>query len=311
MNIIYLIPKSSYISNYDSDFLFGYILTILNYFYGVDYTNDIIKKFENNEPPFLMSSTFYFTKIDNKKTLYFPKPQIHSEFRDINNIADYAELKSIKKQKYINYENLLELISSSNFNVEMLNNLSIQNINIKETSTPHSRINRITNSTAQESFYHIDEIFIKDGGLFFLYEGDLKIIEPALNFINHHGLGADASTGKGNFKIEISEISIPQVENPNYFINLSSYYPTMEEVEFFKNNPQNLFYEIVQKQGKIGVNSYATKLFKKKLVSYFSPGSVFPIIPNRNYYGTIKEVSSIYDTSIKFNGYSLNIKIRL
>ena len=311
MKIIYLYPKSSFISNYDSDFLFGYILTILNYFHGKGFTNDIIKQYENNEPPFLMSSTFYFTTSNNKKSLFFPKPLINTEIKDINTIAEYTQLKKAKKQKYILYETLTELISSNNFDIEKLNTQTNEKINIKQTSTPHSRIDRITNSTAEESFYHTDELFIQNGGLFFLYEGDIKIIEPALNFINHHGLGADASTGKGNFKIEISEIAIPQVDNPNYFINLSSYYPTLEEVEFFKNNPQNLFYEIEQKQGKIGVNSYATKLFKKKLVSYFSPGSVFPIIPNRNYYGTIKEVSSIYDTSIKFNGYSLNIKIRL
>lgn len=311
MKIIYLYPKSSFVSSYDSDFLFGYLLTILKYLHGLDYTNSIIRDFENNNPPFLLSSCFYFLNENNHKTLFLPKPLVNTELKDITELEDYANLKHSKKQKFITLEKLAELLKDVSSN---LNNLTISDtkeIRIRKSSIPHSRIDRITNTTTEDSFYHTEEYFIEDGGLFFLYEGDLKIVEPALNFINHFGIGADSSTGKGHFKIEISDIELPQVDNPNCFINLSSYYPTKDELDFYKKNTDNLHYELDQKEGKIGNDSYATKLFKKRLVNFFAPGSVFPIIPNHKFYGCIKEVAKIDQVSIKFNGYSLVLKFRM
>lgn len=311
MKIVYLYPQSSYISSYDSDFLFGYLLTILKYLFGQDYTNKIVQEFENNNPPFLLSSCFYFSNESNRKTHFLPKPLVNNALKDINEIGDYAAIKKSKKQKYITSEFLSDLLKDGYLNLDNLNSTNIKEIKIKHSSTPHSRIDRITNTTAENSFYHTDDIFIENGGLFFLYDGDLKIIEPALNFINHFGMGADTSSGKGHFKIDISEIEFPQVDNPNCFINLSCYYPSIEEVEFYKKNSENLFYELDQKQGKIGSDSYTTRQFKKRLVDFFVPGSVFPIIPNHNFFGCIKEVAKIDGMSIKFNGFSLGIKIRI
>jgi len=311
MKIVYLYPKSSFISSYDSDFLFGYLLTILKYLFGQEYTNKIVQEFENNSPLFLLSSCFYFSNENNHKTLYFPKPLIHTELKEITELGEYAKLKNTKKQKYITLDILSDLLKDGYLNLDNLNATNTKQIKIKQSSTPHSRIDRITNTTAEDSFYHTEENFIENGGLFFLYEGDIKIIEPALNFINHFGMGADASSGKGHFKIEISDIEFPQVDNPNCFINLSCYYPSKQEVEFYKNSNENLFYELEQKQGKIGSDSYTTRQFKKRLVDFFVPGSIFPIIPNHISYGCIKEIALIDDMSIKFNGYCLGIKIRL
>ncbi len=317
MKIVYLYPRTSFISQYDSDFLFGFFLSCLRNFFGIDFTNNLIKKFENYEPPFLLSNCFYFQNTQEGKILYFPKPLLVDFTNEIDTLDKYSNLKNIKKDKYVDFKSYSQLItgeiSSKYYYMELMQreqSSSKHNLT-QQVSVPHVQINRLTNSSEEEHFYHTEDIFIDKGGLFFLLDGDFSIIKPVLRFLNHYGLGADTSTGKGHFRVEYTDFEFPKVPEPNCYINLSSYYPTPEEIDYFKQNINYFSYEIEQKEGKVNTSLRSDIDFRKQKVNYLTPGSVLPIIKNKTYYGCMQNVLKLEDTLIKFNGFSLKIPAKL
>lgn len=318
MKIIYLTPKSSFLSVYDSDFLSGIILTVLNYLYGKDYTDDLIKKFEDNSPPFLVSNCFYFRNINKeKKILYFPKPLQKIKLDPVTDLRYYSKIKHYKKDKFIAFDIFNQILFGDKTNNILFQEYissefqQYKKITKQTVSIPHVQINRITNTSDKEHYYHTEDNFIGDGGFFFLYDGDIEIIQPVINFLSHYGLGADGSTGKGQFLYQIDEIDFPEVDNPNSIINLSCYYPTSDEIDYYQTHSELVSYEIEQKEGKIYISNYGTQIFAKKEVSYFVPGSVFPIIENKKNYGCVQNVLFVNGKKIIFNGYSFFIKCKL
>lgn len=318
MKIIYLHPRSSFVSKYDSDFIFGLFLSILYYFNGKKYTDELIKEFENDEPPFLVSNAFFFTLgTDGKKNLYFPKPMSSSRLQNVDDIQKYSSIKDFKKLKYLEFNYFAEFISGN-----ITDNTLFQNfINNKEklqipkffdvVSNPHVQINRLTNTSKENNFYHTDENFIKNGGMFFLFDGKFEIIEPILRFLHHYGIGGDASLGKGSFRIEYEDFEFPKIEQPNCFVNLSTYYPKQSEIEAFKQKPQLFFYEIEQKTGMMSSAIFGGKKFKKMKVNYLSPGSIFPLINDNKYYGRLVDVQQANDLKIKFNGFAFALPAKI
>ena len=327
MKIVYLYPKSTFSRIYDSDFLFGITLTVLKYLKGDDYTNSLVRQFENGEPPFIFSNCFLFSydgvESESNKTIekvvkdhFLPKPINFSKSENFENIKEYGKLKDYKKQKYINLNKFKDLINGKISSNDLFNEFIIEHEFkkppiIKLNSNPHVQINRLTNASEEGHFYFTDDYSIEKGGLFFLFTGDFEIVKPAFNFLNHFGLGSDAATGKGQFEYQYADIDIPEPNDANAIINLSCYYPSKSELNFYKENTNNLAYEIESKQGKIYSNNYKWNLYKKNTISYFAPGSVFPIIPEHCHYGCVKEVALVDETSIKFNGYSLKLKIKI
>ncbi len=327
MKIVYLYPKSTFSRIYDSDFLFGITLTVLKYLKGDDYTNSLIRQFENNEPPFIFSNCFLFSydEVDNgvkaecekiAKEHFLPKPINFSKSDSFENIKEYGKLKEYKKQKYISLNKFEELIngnisSSDLFNEFITGKELTKPPTMRLSSNPHVQINRLTNASEEGHFYFTDDYSIENGGMFFLFTGDFEIVKPAFNFLNHFGLGSDTATGKGQFEFRYDDIEILEPIDANAFVNLSCYYPTQVELNYYKEHPNTLAYEIESKQGKIYSNNYSWNAYKKNTISYFAPGSVFPIIPEHNHYGCIKEAAKVDSTSIKFNGYSFKLKIKI
>lgn len=327
MKVVYLYPKSNFSRIYDSDFLFGITLTILKYLKGNDYTSSLVRQFENNEPPFIFSNCFLFSfdEIVNEtnKTLekvvkdhFLPKPINFSKTENFENIKEYGKLKDYKKHKYISLNIFEKLINGNTSSSDLFNEFItgkelIKPPVIRLSSNPHVQINRLTNASEEGHFYFTDDYSIEKGGLFFLFSGDFEIVKPAFNFFNHFGLGSDAATGKGQFEFKYEDIEILEPIDANAFINLSCYYPTQVELDYFNKHPKYLAYEIESKKGKIFSNNYKWNVYKKKPVNYFVPGSVFPIIPNHYEYGCVREVAVIDNISIKYNGYCFKLKIKI
>lgn len=327
MKIIYLYPKSSFSRIYDSDFLFGITHTILKYLKGNDYTNSLVRQFENNEPPFIFSNCFLFSYDEvvneSNKTFekvvtdhFLPKPINFFKTENFENINEYGKLKDYKKHKYISLNIFEKLINGNKSSSDLFNEFITGKELIKLpvihlSSNPHVQINRLTNASEEGHFYFTDDYSIEKGGLFFLFSGDFEIVKPVFNFLNHFGLGGDATTGKGQFEFKYEDIEILEPIDANAFVNLSCYYPTQVELNYYKEHLNTLAYEIENKKGKIFSNNFTWNNYRKKSINYFTPGSVFPIIPNHDKYGCLKEVAFCNNTSIKFNGFSLKFRIKV
>ncbi|HOK13667.1 MAG TPA: type III-A CRISPR-associated RAMP protein Csm4 [Candidatus Kapabacteria bacterium] len=316
MKIVYLYPKTSFSRIYDADFLFGITLTVMRYLKGEEFTRSVVESFEAGSPPFLFSNCFVFNKIDSRKRIYFPKPKLPTDEKEIETIKEYSKTKEFKSLRYLDLETFSRLIKGEItiqdiFEIFVNSKEKLAQPQIREVSVPHVQINRLTNSSEEEHFYHTDDLFIDNGGLYFLFEGDFSLVEPVFNFLNHYGLGRDASTGRGQFSYEVDEIVLEEPSDANAFINLSCYYPTADEIKYYQEHTKLLFYELETKEGKIFSNNYSWNVFRKKPVSYFAAGSVFPIINGKKHYGSIKEVATADNISIKFNGLSFPIKIKI
>lgn len=128
------------------------------------------------------------------------------------------------------------------------------------------------------------KIEIRKSGLYFLIEGDIKIIEVALRFLSHFGFGGNNTTGKGNFRFEIKDFELELPDNPNSFVTLSLFHPTQEQrIEILREENKNkLWYELEFRSGRIGVH-FADEPNKnqKNIVANFTEGSTFPYIEDK------------------------------
>lgn len=152
-------------------------------------------------------------------------------------------------------------------------------------------------------------------GLFFLAQGNTKIMEGALRYLAHVGLGGDRYIGKGAFRIKCEEYPWPKVENPNAMMNLSLYFPRFSELQKFKGNPY-FNYRLENRQGRL--SSKNTGKYLKKPVMMFAEGSTFPLTDSSiQHWGTIKDVTfskaqkAITGHPIYHNGMALMMPMKI
>ncbi|WP_303247195.1 type III-A CRISPR-associated RAMP protein Csm4 [uncultured Methanobrevibacter sp.] len=286
--LVYIKPLSMF-PKLHSDTLFGAILSAVSEIFPSK-VDEIIKDFENNNPPFLLSSTF--PNIDSKR--FYPK--IIQENKD-HSIKDKNALKEYKKIEYVEEEIFLDLIRNNLTESDILNNFDDytvmnnlllkneldENIEISSTIIPHNSVNRLTKET--EIFYSEGEEF-NNIGLFFIisinnpeYE---NIIKSSLKFLKDRGFGKNISTGQGQFDYEISDEDLNFKESGDKFITLSRFIPSSNDIA---NIDINSSYEIGSKRGR----SKSGEI--RKQVRFFKEGSTFP-----NYgesYGTIVKSGEI------------------
>lgn len=169
-------------------------------------------------------------------------------------------------------------------------------------SMTHNTINRVRGGTlsimeedgdSYGQLFHSDEFYWSDKyadskqesntGIFFLADGpDIGKLEAVLHLFRHLGMGADRSTGKGFFDMEIREdFTFPTVSGANAMLNLSLFHPKSDELEELdKLGKQeinaNLFqYDITLREGFVSTD---TAFLRKNPHRYFKEGSVLPLL---------------------------------
>jgi CRISPR type III-A-associated RAMP protein Csm4 len=317
MKIIYLKPRSAFNNVIDSDMLWGIILTALNLLYGRSKTDEIVEQCSQGKPPFLLSDCFPYIEKNGKRELLFPKVILKSQAQNaMNNDLIYNTIKKFKKEKYISLNDFQDIINGRKTEIDLLIKfVEIKDSNereifeIKTITNTHTSIDRLTCVTAYGEndkglLYTTDDTFIGNGGLYFLFEGDFSIIEPALNFLCHWGIAEDVSSGKGHFEISFEDFNMEFPENPTHFVTLSGYLPSDEEVEQF--DEEHTHYELVKKAGKMSSRHLFTHQYAKDEVYFMAAGSSFPWLGNK-VYGRLREVAKVGDMSIKFNGFAFAI----
>ena len=131
-------------------------------------------------------------------------------------------------------------------------------------------------ATDEGGFYHVGLTFYKDASLYSLARygtDDSRMkVEAAMRLMCDEGIGGYRTVGKGQFEQPdfSQKVLMDEPESPDACLTLSLYYPT--EVE--SHGLSKGFYDLVPRRGY--VYSPVTRSLRRKEVSMFSEGSVFP-----------------------------------
>ena len=331
MKVVFLKPRSSIRENLSSDSLWGLICWGIRTVYSEKKLVDFIKHYEGSGDVLKLSSAFFVIFGEkNKRQLLFPKP-VMPQFELKKYLADkpakdkllaMTRLKNIKKQKFVTLDILNKFITGEFDELDYFSYFDKQGstvpvVKLKRTEMTHNTINRLTNTTAENSLYTKDEIFLPENtGLFFLLDGPAEMqdmVFAALRYFEHAGFMGDAGIGKGSFKIEIDDFDFPEVENPDSFLSLSLYHPAKDEVTFYSSVPQRCSYNLVSRKGKISSAHLGQSDFWKRSILLFAEGSVFPLMNKKNYgYNPIvKKASGPVDFNVHHFGTAFNISMRI
>jgi CRISPR-associated protein Csm4 len=337
MKIVHLKPLSSYRTELRADTLWGLLMVAIKNVYTEEYLEKLLDEFNSNEPPFNISSAFHFYEPKNngntKRVYYLPKPYFKFNYDEnpTGDVKSYRQelenLKKFKKAEFIPLETFESLINGEKSESDLFQEFSSEDeavkIRKKEVITKKASIDRLTSTTREEGgkgqLFSMKEIFLENGGLYFLVEGETKILEPALRFLQHYGFGADSSNGKGHFLIEetvsedseknvLKEFTIRQPEESDYLVNLGIYNPTEPEIKEIQKNEDKVFYSLAKRSGLIGVTFLGTGDVFKDSVVCFGEGSIFPDTINKNNYGRLNAVKEHQGKKIFHNGIGFMIK---
>lgn len=345
MKAVYLYTNSSFQTSLRSDTLWGLIISALSVLKSKFEIDQLVNLLLEDEPPFVISSVMNFTKNENGKIIhYFPKPIACTFEYDIDSAIKMTYYKKFKKLNIINQSIFEDLINGNISDKDLFRNFVLyQKLDEKSSyidddkkmleeyeymfSKPavrkelilHNTIDRMSGSTLEKDdggqLYYTDETFIDiDEGLFFLIDGDVSIIEPALRFLSHFGFGGNNTIGKGTFRYELEEfnLKLPK-DNINSFVTLSLYNPKQNELNVFmkEENKDKLWYELEFRAGRIGVH-FADDPDKnqKDIVTNFKEGSTFPFLDEK-FPGRILQTAKSASHNIYNNGFAFKIPSNL
>jgi CRISPR-associated protein Csm4 len=336
MKIYHLKPIGGYKTDLRSDTLWGLLCWGIRHLYGEARLLEYLKNCKEGRPEFVISSTFPYREIDNKKVEFFPKPLLPTESdatlytdkrlknrlrKDLKEIQllgleDFKEVvKGTITEKSIrtwitDKENLAAHRKPPEKKVETIMHNTIDRVNLSTLNI------ELEDGTSRGQLYQSEEIYWKDdknslesednSGVFFLVKGNTEMILPVLRLYRHFGFGGNRSTGKGFFEAQESDFTIEEPSNWNALVNLSLYRPTKDEiVEIDKIDKEIFRFLLTERQGKIG---FLIGLRQKSPLTYFKEGSIFPKTVNDKCelkgelinHGKINTDFDVYDNGLAF-----------
>lgn len=168
-----------------------------------------------------------------------------------------------------------------------------------DEAVQHNQIDRLFGSTVEGALFYDREVyFVERVGLWAILLADPdefdNFLLPALRYLADSGLGANRSTGKGHFWLDVKPApSLPSVNDANAVLMLSSYLPAPDEDIAV---PGPIAYRLLTIRAKreqkylpsSGGDAASPPIYKQAL-RVFAPGSVFPLKP-KTVYGRLVQV---------------------
>lgn len=122
--------------------------------------------------------------------------------------------------------------------------------------------------------FFMDRVFFKDlSGLFFLCDGDTRLIDDALPVLQNEGLGTDRHIGYGFFTYQRETMTLTYPDNAARMVSLSMFIPSSQEQFNAMVNDDYAAYSLQRRGGWITTPPHTT--IRKKAIYALSPGSVF------------------------------------
>ena len=285
---------------------------------------EIFYPIEDTRPKFIVSSVFpFFDDI-----LLFPSPKVKANI-DKDKLEDPKVLKKLKKiaflseQIFLRYVGLGKEITFDDQMIfdgkillekdekEKLINSRIEHI-YRFKETPRNVLDR---KTSRSEIFYIGELEIDSRcGLYFLIEvidqSIMERLESAVNLLSEDGIGGDRTVGKGQFEYTFIEYkgNLFNTIDSHYFLTLSMYLPSKNEIKKGLLHGENISYEIDKRGGWI--YSDFTKSQRKRTVRMFEEGSVLKNT-GEEFYGKIIDVApkSFKHHPVLKNGLAFRVNI--
>jgi CRISPR-associated protein Csm4 len=179
----------------------------------------------------------------------------------------------------------------------------------------HNQIDRMAGATVEGALYYRDEVFFAPGsGLWALLRSEPadfeQYIHPSLRYLADTGFGADRTSGKGHFEIDVQPAPpLPQAATPNAMMTLSHYLPISGE---FDPQAEPLAYALKtlrpkreQKYPRPLPPGQKTPPIYKQAVRVFEPGSVFPLKSQKPVYGRLARLTPQTQEAVYQSGAAL------
>lgn len=228
---------------------------------------------------FTVSSAFPFIG----DSYFLPRPQ---GLLDISvrgkQIHEYR--KKLKKVKYVDFSIWSAIINGDHIDVDdgQLQGDFILKSASADFSKPYTtQVNqRVSVSRCGEDaepFFFEWKFFQKDSGLFCLLSAQEKDMPELLSLfqaLGETGVGTDKNVGGGKFDVETASIDIPDVQNADATMLLSSYIPTSDELP--KLNLNQSIYSLSRRGGFMAGSTEPELMhLLKKEIYMFGCASVF------------------------------------
>jgi CRISPR-associated protein Csm4 len=268
-------PKSSFITPWQADTIFGSLCWIMAWRKGAESLTQFLSEYRKGNPCFILSDGMPGDLLP--APVYLPL---------ILKTDDYQKAKSLKKTAWLRPDEF-EMLRKGNFELEGHESIKP----FKTFTTLHSSINRLTGTTGDEgSLFELEEyvfdfkaakadyisVYLK------IREGFEDMVMSLFRDLALSGYGAKKSAGKGSFEImgELVEFkNFDAFKEANAFVTLSNFVPAPDD-------PADGYYRTMVKYGKLGGEyTFTDNPFKRPIVM-ITTGSTFLVKETyKPYYG--------------------------
>jgi len=253
-----------------SDTIFGHICWAINYIWDESKLKSFLEEMRK-APVMVLSSAFPSGSLPVPKLPH--SPQDHDEFS--RELSERDRMKEAKKAIYLPVEIWQQSCNDYHQTEVLLKAKGIKEL-LESALEMHNTINRNTGTTGKGGAnLFSEEVFTvrEENGSFDSYlETDYFSVDDLgkiFEYIEHSGFGRNKSTGKGRFRLALSQEELPSVQSPNAWLVLSNMVPAIEDSVM-------AYYDCFTKFGKLGGSFAAHKKSPyKKPLSMLKPGAVF------------------------------------
>ncbi len=304
MFICELIPKSPFVSEINSNTLFGAICWGIKRLFGKSQLIQFLDLY-NKENKFPLKISSLFPLIGTSYYIPIPNYPIVLEFDSVDEktIERFTFEKKINKLKFLSHKIYNRFSSNFSWNeIFNSNDVSLRENYLmtieeekkfpedkvhEEIVRQKNRINRLSGTTSGEgALYFIKEMHFQDPlKFYFIYDiSENEVLtqekfESILKYLGDEGLGGERTYGYGMFNVKFSrEKPFKLIENFNYVEILSYYFPNFKNGEIKKilvnkNNYTKIFY----RKAKIESSERSPKRIYKKGAFFIDVGSLIQV----------------------------------
>lgn len=292
---IKLRPKSSYITAWKANQLFGAICWAVRYTEGPAALSSFLQFYINGSPPVVLSNGFPGD--------YLPRPVLPPpELKERLPKAEAIEAMAVQK-----HSKAISLLTLEEFNAILSGRRAELTEHIRQTEVQvvsyHNQIDRITGASAEEGgLYTLAETYIPSHiAIYALIEDDyVEKFSRWVQVAGEIGIGKRRSIGKGAFTVEdirpFNGFDFP--ENANAFIALADFVPKA-------GDPCRGFYRLSTIYGRLaGQFAVAHNPFKTPVISIAAGSTFFTKDSVRPFYGCVVTGVSMSHPEVLHYGYT-------
>jgi CRISPR-associated protein Csm4 len=298
MKSIQLAPEGPFSEIPRSDTLFGAICWGIRLAQGEESLEDILARFDEGDPPFLISSAFSTIERDSGERLHLlPKPLLPGPRSDGEAVSNewIEALQAWKRIEYIPASLFTEIVTGERSGSDVIDELEASAVVIDGRTHQRSRefllpaesvqqpyrtktrvrnaVNRLTGATDGNLFERESVFFEEKAGLHVCVEGDIDTVVEALAVLQDRGIGGGKSVGQGQFRLDgVEEVGAFPGSDTERFCTLSLCVPQPERLDRLVSEGT---YAVETRKGVVGNAAKASNIWKRRVLA-LAEGSILP-----------------------------------